>query len=390
MNPRELAKSSGDASGNTSRSIRGRGGPVRISRPRPRPWECGFTLIELLVVMGIIAILMGLLLPAVQGVREAGRRAQCSNNLRQIGLALQTYHDAVGSFPPGRMKSFDPRFSGNNPPCTSYVIDKSFELYILPFIENVALYNAINQSLTILGAENQTVHTISVAAYACPSDPMSGTARELAPGSLSQYGAPVPSTGAYRMVFTSYAGCTGSFEVLALPLPTNDCKVKSQSAAQNNGCFNDISPISVAGITDGMSQTVMVAEKSTTLLGSVDAIKPWTSAKYGWYVTGNWGDTLLTSFYPPNAHKTVAATVSSAWANAATSLHPGGVNVLMGDGSSRFIKESIQSWALDRTTGIPIGASQDPGGWWVNTPPPGIWQALSTRNGGEAANVDSY
>ena len=122
----------------------------------------GFTLIECLVVISIIGILVGLLLPAVQAAREAARRASCSNNLKQFGLALATYENSVGCFPPGRLMTYDPRFAGAAPPCTSRIVDKGILVMILPGTEHGDLYNAINQDLSILGRENRTVHAMSV------------------------------------------------------------------------------------------------------------------------------------------------------------------------------------------------------------------------------------
>ena len=192
------------------------------------------------------------------------------------------------------------------------------------------------------------------------------------------------------MVFTSYAGCTGSLEVLALPLPSTRCKAVPQAVAQNDGCFHDVSPVSLAMITDGLSNTIFVTEKSTTLLQNLNSIAPKEAAEHGWYVTGNWGDTLLTAFYPPNASHRVAQTAVTAVVNSSSSLHPGGINVLMGDASVRFVKETVQSWPFDPISGNPAGILRNPGGWWDHLPPPGIWQALATRNGGESFGTDSY
>ncbi len=353
---------------------------------RPRNSTSAFTLIETLVAISIISLLIGLLLPAVQSAREAARRAQCTNNLKQFGLALQTYHDAFGSLPPGRIKSYDPRYSGPRPPCTSTIVDKSLEVFALGFMEQTTLYNVINQSLAIIGGENSTVHSIAISTFACPSDTMSGSPRNLNPGALTRYGVPDPA----YMVFTSYAGMIGSLPVLAQPLPSSNCVVPGSLIAQCNGVFNDLSPIRLSSVTDGLSNTIFMAEKATTVLQELTAANPQYPAQHGWYITGNWGDTLVTALYPPNACDKVARGALTAWTNSASSMHPGGLNVLMGDGSVRFIKDSIQSWPFAPISGNPAGSSQNSQGAWINLPPSGVWQALSTRAGGEVVGSDAY
>jgi prepilin-type N-terminal cleavage/methylation domain-containing protein/prepilin-type processing-associated H-X9-DG protein len=357
----------------------------RRSTPR-RTTARGFTLIELLVTIAIISLLLAFLMPGVQSAREAARRARCANNLKQLGLAIENYHDAFNALPPGRIKSYDPRYVGPRPPCTSPIIDKSLEVFLLGFMDSGPVFNAINQSLTIVGGENSTVHSIAIATFACPSDTAAGTPRPLNPGALSRYGVPSPA----RMVLTSYAGMIGSLPVLALPMPRTGCTVPPALRAQCNGVFHDLSPIRLASVTDGLSNTIFMAEKSVTLLQELDAVNPSYPPEHGWYITGNWGDTLLTSLYPPNACDRVARIALNAWTNSASSMHPGGVNVLLGDGSVRFVRDSIQSWPFDSTTGNPPGSSQDAQGAWRNLPPPGVWQALSTRAGGEAVSAESY
>ncbi len=354
--------------------------------PPDRTDRTGFTLIEILAVISIIGVIVGLLLPAIQAAREAARRAQCASNMRQLGLALQAYHDAFGSLPPGALSLTIERYAGSNPPCTSMIVDKSLEVFVLPFMEQNSLFNEINQNLAIIGAENSTVHSVVVSCFACPDDPMSGVVRQLGPGQLTAYGVPDPAW----MVFTSYAGSIGSLPVIASPFPSNGCVVSPLLRSQCNGVFNDLSPLPMASVTDGLSNTVFLAEKLTTILQKLVAVDPALLSKRGWYITGNWGDTLITALYPPNAWDRVAFAAIPAWTNSASSLHPGGVNVLMGDGSVRFIKDTIQSWQSDPWTGNPAGALLSASGWWANLPRPGIWQALSTRTGGEAVDSSEF
>ena len=344
----------------------------------------GFTLIEVLVVISIISLLMALLIPAVQAAREAARRLHCANNLKQIGIALHAYHDAFESFPVGRFKTYDPRFAGGNPPCTTTLIDKSFLVMLLPFEEQTSLYNAVNQTLTIFGGENRTIQTIPVSTYLCPSDPearvRSGDAsRMITPGFLRP-------GDSFMVAFTSYVGCFGSFDVFALPSPDNGCRVPAELAAQANGCLGDASPIRMASVSDGLGNTIFASEKANARLpSSVEVF-----GRYGWYFAGNLGDTLFTTFYPPNMVRNVSRVAGAKLAFAASSLHPGGVNALMGDGSVRFIKETIQSWPPNPTTGTPTGAIRTAGNWWVQLPAAGVWQALGTRSSGETIGPGEY
>lgn len=328
---------------------------------------------------------MALLLPAVQSAREAARRAWCGSNLRQIGLALHGYHDSFGSLPPGRFLTYDPRFAGKNPPCTSPVVDKSPHLFLLPFLEQAGLFNAINQDLSIFGPENTTVHGVAVATFACPSDPGAGVARPLAAGAMLPF-SPDPPGGRSMMAFTSYSACFGSFYVNAIPRIENGCQVAGPLRAQADGVISDVLPIGFASISDGLSHTLAFAEKSVADALRLGESTPSLTALHGWYVSGNWGDTLMTTFYPPNAYDRVALGSPYALVAAGSSQHPGGLNALMADGSVRFIGDTIQTWPFEPTTGAPVGASLVPGGWWVNLPAPEVWQALATRAGGEAVS----
>jgi prepilin-type N-terminal cleavage/methylation domain-containing protein/prepilin-type processing-associated H-X9-DG protein len=354
---------------------------------RPESDRRGFTVIELLVVVSIIVLLIALLLPAVQSAREAARRAQCLNNLKQIGLALCSYEGSCGSLPPGRMMTYDPRYSGPRPPCTSELVEKSLLVHILPYIEQAALSNAINSNLVIFGPENATARLVSVSVFSCPSDPDAGQSREGDPLGLYSSGLAIPGQP-YAVAFSSYVGMYGSFYLNAIPRMASGCVVPAPMLAQVNGCFNDVSPIGLASVTDGLSGTIFVTERALTpLKGIVDSQGP-TFGRYGWMISGNWGDTLVTAFYPPNLYRKVSPDRSDSQYFAASSPHPGGLNAVFGDGSVRFIKETIATWPFNPSTGVPVGAIASD--FWSNLPPAGVWQALGTRAGGEAVGADAF
>ncbi|MDR3622532.1 MAG: DUF1559 domain-containing protein [Paludisphaera borealis] len=345
----------------------------------------GFTLIELLVVIAIIAVLIALLLPAVQSAREAARRSQCINNLKQMGLAAHNYHTAGGSFPLAGSKN---SFGGP----TDYHPWSSWSAHsmMLNYLEQTPLYNAANFSWSATDGSvpgyymNTTVSYALVAGFLCPSDGNAGkTCNNSYYASYGttveqggfEYNQPAASTGLYcQYTVYSVADCTdGTSNTIAFgeALVGNNAGSTSNyrgnmelgaSGQQVSGYLLDAQSNMLGVIAD--LQTCALAFKNTTN-GGISALRGF---RWAYSATGY---SMANMLQTPNELKfngcrfgcSGGCDPSYGYSYGLSSNHPGGVNVAFGDGSVRFIKDSIS-----RTT------------WW----------GLATKSGGEVISSDSY
>jgi prepilin-type N-terminal cleavage/methylation domain-containing protein/prepilin-type processing-associated H-X9-DG protein len=364
----------------------------------------GFTLIELLVVIAIIGVLIALLLPAVQSAREAARRAQCTNNLKQLALATMNYESANGSFP----MAFSFQFYGPDSTIPGTAADSASVLVCLAnYYEQGSLYNSWNSSQGMFGDANSTVAATGASVIWCPSDDISGESYDFGPGSIY-------NNLTYKMRYSSYAGCYGMWAA-RITGSLGDSAQRKRALSQQNGaivsngygkagcvtyptrCGIDKSPVKIAQIKDGTSNTIAFSEHAHGLLAK-DDYSPGTFYDWHWWVSGNYGDTAFTTYYQINPQKRSGNPViqdqGGPYINAASSFHPGGVNVAFCDGSVRFIKETIDSWAIDSTTALPPGVTREAPGTGSYTIAPGakvgVWQALGSINGGEVISADQY
>ena len=328
----------------------------------------GFTLIELLVVIAIIAVLIALLLPAVQAAREAARRMQCTNNLKQLGLAMHNYQSTTGGFPIGRMGRY-----------YKYVLDsngynnsrRTWAFSILPYIEQANIGNAINFNLSFSVIQQTTVLRTKVNTYDCPSDP--GNANLEDEGKASQ------------RVKGNYGVCWGNmhYDQDQSPLATNGTRPNPYVTGPADPATYIAAPFAPnvsngpQNFVDGTSNTLLMAEVINPFSTTVNIDHRGdiynddrNCAMFMAYTTPN-------STIPDQLPTTSASSYCSypymrnppcrgdrvESFNAARSFHPGGVNAMLGDGSVRFFKNSINL---------------------------GVWRALATMSGGEVISADSF
>ena len=356
---------------------------------RGRAAREGFTLIELLVVIAIIAVLIALLLPAVQAAREAARRSQCTNNLKQIGLALYNYESTYGAFPTAGQGSMY-----NLPvPDTMYVDGTGFHARVLPYLEQTAAFNAINFNFpdyNHISGVNYTGYSTVVNAFICPSTVRQPGGGRDAKGDPNA--APFENAGSgYGVndyIATTYVDIdpnllTGQIGATAITPYRN-------RASRVEGILHAGST-KLAEVTDGLSNTVLVTEDagrdarfvSERPESYVSPLEPnvarpvppgqrrawrWGEANgSGGGVSGQpnnkWRPMCSTKNYPQPGDPGFGTTNQAGANQEPFSFHPGGINTLMGDGSVRFIKDTISL----RT-----------------------FRAIISLQGGEVVSADSY
>ncbi len=288
----------------------------------------GFTLVELLVVIAIIGILIALLLPAVQAAREAVRRAQCANNFKQVGLALHAYHAANKTFPAGVMypytsfgvtPMYSPKYVGA--PCYW-----GWAVYILPFMEEKALYDTLNftppNSYGTAGP-NKTAATTVIPGFLCPSDPQG---QELIWYSGNR---PAPQIARSNMfaVVTPLQFWDHNGQAIQFPLDAPNPMFNDVTY----GIFGANGRCKISDILDGTSNTLMIAEVAGGGSGTYGG-RPWVS------------DNMLSTYHGINGIGSIMGggwTIQASYEDGPASWHPRGCNFAMADGSVAFISESV-------------------------------------------------
>ena len=341
----------------------------------------GFTLIELLVVIAIIAVLIALLLPAVQSAREAARRAQCTNNLKQFGLAMHNYESAYGTFVPSVMYPS---------PLDNWGWGPSGHLSLLQFIEQGVLFNAYNVGAVAcnsggcnLYAMNTTVFNTQVGTFLCPSDAPERTTTLCS--YVGNVGGPhqlLPFSGTYTPTpNTDYPGSV----VMKIASITDGTSNTALFSEVLTGVNNAAAVTAGSGVRSkrvhfnapGMSNFAATAAAVVAEVAACQSVpvttEGWGGARGDWFLSFPWyiNYAVYNHMGTPNTRTCVTSSIWSGntWgvdyygSAPPSSNHPGGVNMTMADGSVRFIKDSVNRTA-----------------WW----------AIGTRNGGEVLSSDQY
>ncbi len=341
----------------------------------PRPLARGFTLVELLVVIAIIGILIALLLPAVQSAREAARRVQCANNLKQIGIALQTYHDVHVILPPSSL--WPAGATASMPNTTLYA---NWVIMILPFLEESNLRQQFNLNLSICDPSNANARGTQIATMRCPSDAFTDT----------------PFDGSQWSMGSNWA--RGNYAANAMLDYMDDGSVGGQNSSWSQTYYRGVMGANVSlnlkKIGDGTSKTIAVAENRAGL-EATDARGIWAmgggcaSAMYahGWMGDDNgpncqsiYADDVFTCNITTADFGGSAALIvyempcyigdAASHQQTARSMHPGGVQVVFCDGSVQFIYDEIQLGTGSTTLGV--------------------WDLLNLSNDGQIIGTGTY
>ena len=294
-----------------------------------------FTLIELLVVIAIIAVLIALLLPAVQQAREAARRSQCKNNLKQLGLAIHNYHDTANTIPPGYVSALANGGVGTN---------WGWNAMLLPGLDQSALYNQISSTIvtgTLTGfmqpvtsfpapTGTNTYLQTKIAALRCPSDTGAETVTPLTPGNTPTWGR--------SNYMASFGPNFGISNTLSTPLAT----ITAAVVYNPGGAFYLNSRRNFSAFTDGLSNTILVGERrapglQNTLAVGGDGV--WAGSTDGGYI----GNSLIMGEMATPINSTAATIGTAHHQSGFSSIHVGGAHYLMGDGAVRFISENINT-----------------------------------------------
>jgi prepilin-type N-terminal cleavage/methylation domain-containing protein len=317
--------------------------------PYPRPVRRAFTLVELLVVIAIIAILIGLLLPAVQKVREAANRSKCQNNLKQVALAMHHHHDVKGALPPGTWNDID-NWGTQAPPYGGTQNRRSWMHETLPYVEFAALYQQFDAYMAAGGsALSFPQNTTVVPVFMCPSDPANPKLKTWSGGG---------GAGGAQGFSGNYVVCAG-----------NDVFNPGGNSRALSGLFFTVSRVGFRDVTDGTSNTAMLSELILVPDAGGDDTR-------GRYYNPSHGGTFFSTRYPPNTPtpdrcdwclesnpnpRTPAIWTGTDMITLARSYHPGGANLVLADGALRFVSNNVDADAF-RAAGSRAGG--EPGGEW--------------------------